>query len=132
MAETKRKTRDETKAKKGGDNKKKMRKQSNSNAQIQDRKNKNGGRRKKTGPHLPNALRKEVDLVNNRSNDRSNGDEEIDFDGINDVYEYEEELPEEESKKNRRYDPVENFEYELPEQFKVWDELSISLRYLQI
>ncbi|KAM7521464.1 hypothetical protein LguiA_011366 [Lonicera macranthoides] len=120
MAEKKRKTRDETKAKKDGDNKK-MKKQSNSKTQIQDnsaRKNKKGGRRKKTGPHLPNALRKELDLVN-RSNDHSNSDEEDIFsDGINDVYEYEEELPEEESKKNRRYDPVDNFEYELPEQFK--------------
>ena len=63
--------------------------------------NNKGGKRKKTGPHLPNALRKELDLVN-RSNDRANSDEEIVSDGINDVYEYEEKLPEEESKKNHR------------------------------
>ncbi|PQQ03114.1 hypothetical protein Pyn_33969 [Prunus yedoensis var. nudiflora] len=35
-----------------------------------------------------------------------------------DLYEYEEELPEEESKKNRRYDPVENLEYKMPEEFE--------------
>ncbi|BBN68505.1 U3 ribonucleoprotein family protein [Prunus dulcis] len=35
-----------------------------------------------------------------------------------DLYEYEEELPEEESKKNRRYDPVENLEYQMPEEFE--------------
>ena len=43
----------------------------------------------------------------------------IDSDDANDVYEYEETIPEEESMKNRRFDHVENFEYELPKEFKV-------------
>ncbi|KAK9945694.1 hypothetical protein M0R45_011193 [Rubus argutus] len=35
-----------------------------------------------------------------------------------DLYEYEEGVPEEESKKNRRFDPVDNLDYELPEDFE--------------
>jgi U3 small nucleolar RNA-associated protein 14 len=76
--------------------------------------------RKRTGPHLPNSLRKEIELMNKAKPRNSDDDdeEEIDSDDANDVYEYEEAIPEEESGKNRRYDPVENFEYELPEQFQ--------------
>lgn len=55
----------------------------------------------------------------NHANPSTSDDEEIDSDDANDVYEYEEAVPEEESSKNRRYDPVENFEYELPQQFEV-------------
>ncbi|XP_076912868.1 U3 small nucleolar RNA-associated protein 14-like [Bidens hawaiensis] len=68
----------------------------------------------KKGPHLPNALQKQLDALNPRNDD---DDEEI-IRSDDDLYEYEEKLPEEESKKNRRYDPVENFEYELPEDFE--------------
>lgn len=109
MAEKKRKTRDDNKHTKDGDNK--LRKNSTSKT---TRKGKKGDRRKKTGPHLPNALRKQLDINPNLPN----SDEDIDSDDVNDVYEYEEAVPEEESKKNRRYDPVDNFEYELPQQFK--------------
>ncbi|OAY80691.1 U3 small nucleolar RNA-associated protein 14 [Ananas comosus] len=35
-----------------------------------------------------------------------------------DVYEYDEPVPEEEARKNRRFDEVENYEYELPEDFE--------------
>lgn len=73
--------------------------------------------RKRTGPRLPSSLRKELDRINPRNSPIS--DDEINSDEGNDVYEYEEGVPEEESRKNRRYDPVENYEYELPEQFKV-------------
>ncbi|CAI9288695.1 unnamed protein product [Lactuca saligna] len=68
----------------------------------------------KKGPHLPNALQKELNSLNptNRSDEEIHSDEDID------VYEYEENIPEEESKKNRRYDPVDNFEYELPKDFE--------------
>lgn len=45
-------------------------------------------------------------------------DEDIDSDEARDFYEYEEPLPQEESRKNRRFDPVENYEYELPEKFE--------------
>jgi U3 small nucleolar RNA-associated protein 14 len=71
-------------------------------------------RRKRTGPHLPNYLRKEIELTNKAKPRNSDDDEEeeIDSDEANDVYEYEEAIPEEESGKNRRYDPVENFEYD--------------------
>ncbi|KAJ9696533.1 hypothetical protein PVL29_008650 [Vitis rotundifolia] len=77
--------------------------------------------KKRTGPRLPSKLRKELDLVNPNPLD-GGGDEEIDSDEgellANNLYEYEEAAPEEESKKNRRFDSVENFEYELPEDFK--------------
>lgn len=78
--------------------------------------------KKRTGPRLPSKLRKELDLVNPNPL-KAGGDEEINSDEgellANNLYEYEEAAPEEESKKNRRFDSVENFEYELPEDFKV-------------
>ncbi|XP_050235654.1 uncharacterized protein C57A7.06 isoform X2 [Mercurialis annua] len=77
--------------------------------------------KKKTGPRLPNALRKELDR-RNPNNRQYHGGEDEDVlssdEEVNDVYEYEEGLPAEDSKKNHRYDPVENYEYELPEDFK--------------
>ncbi|KAL6568967.1 hypothetical protein OROGR_000692 [Orobanche gracilis] len=59
----------------------------------------------------------------NRTDDRdiSGGDEDIDSDDDaigNDVYEYEEGIPEEESRKNRRFDRVDNRQFELPEDFE--------------
>ena len=74
-------------------------------------------RKKGKGPRLPSALRTELDHLNPRIS--SDSDDEIDFDVGNDVYEYEEDVPEEESRKNRRFDPVQNYEYELPEDFEV-------------
>ncbi|KAK1428166.1 hypothetical protein QVD17_16994 [Tagetes erecta] len=75
---------------------------------------KNGAKDKKwkKGPHLPNALQKQLQSLN------PSDDEEIKSDDELDLYEYEEQLPDEELKKNRRYDPVENFEYQLPEDFE--------------
>lgn len=73
-------------------------------------------KKKKTGPRLPSSLRKELDIVNPTTSTYS--DEEIDSDEGNDIYEYEEGVPEEEVRKNKRFDPVENFEYELPDDFK--------------
>ncbi|KAL0326380.1 UNVERIFIED_CONTAM: U3 small nucleolar RNA-associated protein 14A [Sesamum radiatum] len=73
------------------------------------------------GPRLPNALRKELDVFNRIvDGEPSDVDEGIDSDDAvgNDVYEYEEGIAEEESKKNRRFDTVENYQYELPEDFK--------------
>ncbi|KAJ6404185.1 hypothetical protein OIU84_012382 [Salix udensis] len=71
--------------------------------------------KRRTGPRLPQSLRIELDRIN--PNDQSGSEE--DEEGINDdVYEYEEGVPEEESKKNRRFDSVENYEYELPKDFK--------------
>ncbi|XP_022757960.1 uncharacterized protein C57A7.06 isoform X2 [Durio zibethinus] len=95
---------------------KKLEKNSNSKGLTKNNKNKTDMRKKRTGPHLPSALRTELDRLNNRIS--SNSDDEIDSDVGNDVYEYEEEVPQEESRKNRRFDPVENYEYELPEDFE--------------
>lgn len=82
---------------------------------------------KRRGPRLPNQFRKVLDGMNPRK--RSGGDssdsdaeERIDFEeaAMNAAYEYEEEVPEEESGKNRRFDPVETLEYETPDEFEVF------------
>lgn len=78
-----------------------------------------GEKKKRKGPRLPNSLRKEIDRLN--TNSLNGSDEDIDSDEARDFYEYEEPLPQEESRKNRRFDPVENYEYELPEKFEVCD-----------
>lgn len=44
-------------------------------------------------------------------------DNEIDSDV--DLYEYEEGIPEEESRKNNRYDRIDNYEFKLPDDFEV-------------
>ncbi|XP_031256151.1 U3 small nucleolar RNA-associated protein 14 homolog A [Pistacia vera] len=75
-------------------------------------------KRKRSGPRLPNSMRKELDRLNRTSSMNNSDDEDIDSYEGNDFYEYEEPLPQEESKKNRRYDSVDNYEYQLPENFK--------------
>ncbi|KAK9281752.1 hypothetical protein L1049_004657 [Liquidambar formosana] len=120
MVEKKRKARDETKQKKERGEKKIKHSNSKTLTLNNGTKKSGGGEiRKRTGPRLPSALRKELDLINPKP---PNSDEEIDSDEGElygkDVYEYEERVPEEESKKNRRFDPVDNYEYELPENFK--------------
>ncbi|KDP28173.1 hypothetical protein JCGZ_13944 [Jatropha curcas] len=113
MADKKRKVRDEMKQKATKTNKK-FNGKSLSNKNKKDDK----GKKRKTGPRLPNALRKELDRINPDNQFNGEEDEDILSDEVNDFYEYEEEVAEEESKKNRRYDPVENYEYQLPEKFK--------------
>nr|XP_043610668.1 U3 small nucleolar RNA-associated protein 14 [Erigeron canadensis] len=85
-------------------------------------KNNKGGKKWKKGPNLPNLLKKEIESRNNNNNKyRSDEDDEIvssDEENIKDLYEYEEEIPDEELQKNRRYDPVDNFEYQLPKDFQ--------------
>ncbi|KAK5776405.1 U3 small nucleolar RNA-associated protein 14 [Gossypium arboreum] len=95
-------------------NSKKFKKYSNSKGPM--KKNKNDKRKKGKGPRLPSALRTELDRLDPKI--ASDSDDGIDLDVGNDVYEYEEEVPQEESRKNRRFDPVENYEYELPEDFE--------------
>ena len=112
MVDTKRKSRDTNNAKMA----KKNKTPTSSNKKGVRR---GGEKRKRSGPHLPNAMKREIELLNPRSGSDDEIDSDEEFAG-KDVYEYEEEVPEEESKKNRRYDPVENFEFELPEDFKVW------------
>lgn len=78
---------------------------------------------------MPSQLRKQLDRLNpggggDGSSSGSDVDERIESDEGevyvgNDVYEYEEGVPEEESQKNRRFDRVENLEYEMPDEFEV-------------
>lgn len=103
MAETKRKSRGEAKGKRGKPSKKQK---------------KGTDTRERKGPRLPNALRKELERLNPVDEGFGSDEDQEEVYG-RDLYEYEEELPEEESKKNRRYDPVENLEYQMPEEFEV-------------
>ncbi|KAK7264983.1 hypothetical protein RJT34_32598 [Clitoria ternatea] len=64
-------------------------------------KKKQNTQRKKSGPRLPSSLRKQLDRLN-----PTTSLDTIDSDDNNDVYEYEEEQAEEESTKNKRYDPA--------------------------
>ncbi|XP_042518607.1 uncharacterized protein C57A7.06 [Macadamia integrifolia] len=111
VLEKKRRMREDTKQRKDASGMK--RKQLHSTVDKKKR-TKKKDERKKTGPRLPSALKRELDVLN--PNPR-NSDEEIDSD-VGDVYEYEERMPEEESKKNRRFDTVDNLEYELPDEFE--------------
>ena len=124
MVETKRKGRDEPKHSK-------MKKQKSSGSKtLSMKKKKSKGNDVRKGPRLPNSLRKEIERLN-PSTQLNSDDEDINSDEgeflTDDIYEYEEKIPQEESRKNRRFDPVENFEYELPEDFEV---LSLSLSLL--
>ncbi|KAI3925416.1 hypothetical protein MKW98_015764, partial [Papaver atlanticum] len=117
MAETKRKRIDN-----GG-----KRKPIQSSSSNNKKRRKNKKDEKHSGPRLPNQLRKQIEFLNqnNEPTHSDEDDEEIDSDeevgGLHindDLYEYEEVIPEEESKKNRRFDPVDNLEYELPDEYK--------------
>ncbi|KAK6937365.1 hypothetical protein RJ641_030873 [Dillenia turbinata] len=118
MAEKKRRERAGNRER--GKNKKRI-KSSNSETLISENGRTKNTRRRTKGPRLPKKMREGLDLLNsNPSNSDEKEEIDSDEDEIHrgDLYEYEEGLPEEESKKNRRFDPVENFEYELPEQFE--------------
>ena len=128
MVETKRKGRDEPKHNK-------MKKQKSLGSKTLSTKKKKSKRNDvRKGPRLPNSLRKEIERLN-PSTQLNSDDEDINSDEgeflTDDIYEYEEKIPQEESRKNRRFDPVENFEYELPEDFEVLSlSLSLSLSLL--
>ncbi|CAJ1877399.1 unnamed protein product [Sphenostylis stenocarpa] len=57
--------------------------------------------RQKRGPRLPSSLQKHIDSLNPTTSLDS-----VDSDDHDDLYEYEEERAEEESRKNKRYDPA--------------------------
>ncbi|KAK7337453.1 hypothetical protein VNO77_18029 [Canavalia gladiata] len=80
---------------------KKRKERSEGNRRRQKSKKNSNTQRKKTGPRLPSSLRKELDRLNPTASLDS-----IDFDDDNEVYEYEEQQAEEESTKNKRYDPA--------------------------
>ncbi|XP_055812363.1 uncharacterized protein LOC129882196 [Solanum dulcamara] len=106
MAGTKRKTREGHRQNKGRD----FNKKNKGSSEGKD------GRRKRVGPRLPNAMLKELQLPKRYTD---SDDEDIGSDdAVNDLYEYEEGVAEEESRKNRRFDPVENYQYELPDEFE--------------
>lgn len=69
------------------------------------------GKRRRHGPQLPKAMRRELDAMG-PGPARGSDDEEGSEAGAEDVYEYEEGVPEEEAGKNDRYDPVDKYEYE--------------------
>lgn len=115
------KSRNEITRRRRGDGGVKSNKRKNSSSNGKKKEEKSNEKRRRQGPHLPNALKKELELRNPTvDGEDSDGDESIDSDGAigNDFYEYEEGVAEEESMKNKRYDPVEKYEYELPEDFK--------------
>ena len=127
MAETKRKERDEPdRGRENSKSKRNAKKHKPSNSKTQRKK-------KKTGPRLPSSLQKELARLNPTTATES--DEEIDSgdDGGErevfgkDLYEYEEQQAEEESKKNKRYDPVsvDKLEYELSDELS--DEFKVFL-----
>lgn len=77
--------------------------------------------KKKKGPHLPNSILK---VIANQKRPLNSDEEDDDVIGSDDehggdLYEYEEGVPEEESRKNNRYDRHDNYDYELPEDFEV-------------
>ncbi|TKV96189.1 hypothetical protein SEVIR_9G413200v4 [Setaria viridis] len=65
-------------------------------------------KKRRHGPRLPTAMRRELDAMGPGGSD----DEELSDAGAQDVYEYEEGVPEEEAGKNGRYDAVAKYEYE--------------------
>lgn len=74
--------------------------------------------RRRHGPRIPTALNKDLKRLNPEpSHDESDWESEEMME--ENAYEYEEAVAEEEARKNRRFDSVENYEYELPEDFEV-------------
>lgn len=126
MAEKKSKSRDS-----GKPNKKRNQSMSKTLPKGKTNNEKLNNKRKRTGPRLPNALRKELERLNPSRPSDSEGEEidsdEVEFGNGRDVYEYEEEAPPEESRRNRRFDPVDNLEYELPDEFEVIEICSLSV-----
>ncbi|KAF6141865.1 hypothetical protein GIB67_003236 [Kingdonia uniflora] len=127
MVETKRKQMDVSRAKGYNNNNKRKgfsSKPQNQTLERKKSKKSNNSRRddnrKKRGPRLPSAIRKEIGIVKHNPGDSEEdldsdqGDEELD------PFELEDEpLAEEDLKKNRRFDPVDNLEYKFPEEFEV-------------
>ncbi|KAF8051252.1 hypothetical protein N665_1758s0001, partial [Sinapis alba] len=76
--------------------------------------------KKKKGPHLPNSILKVIASQKRPLNSDEEDDDAIDSDEEHggDLYEYEEGVPEEDSRKNNRYDRHDNYDYELPEDFE--------------
>ena len=63
---------------------------------------------------MPNSILK---MIATHKRPLNSDDNEIDSDV--DLYEYEEGIPEEESRKNNRYGRLDNYEFKLPDDFEV-------------
>ncbi|CAK9236735.1 unnamed protein product [Sphagnum troendelagicum] len=101
----------------------------NKKQQQKKMQNKDSGGRsngKKVGPQLASSLLKELKGDGDGRRKQSKEEEEDDSILPGDVYEYEEQLPEEEAGKNRRYDSVDQLDYELPSDFEVCFSLNFS------
>lgn len=85
-----------------GEKKRKESARSNSRTQKKSKTNPNTARKNRRGPHLPSSLKKQLDLLN----PTTTSFDTVDSDDDNGVYEYEEQRAEEESTKNKRYDPA--------------------------
>ncbi|PWA36955.1 Small-subunit processome, Utp14 [Artemisia annua] len=108
------------------------RKKNQSPHSSKDKRKKTGKDNKKwkKGPNLSNPMKKEIESLKAKSYSEINSDEDVgvkDVDvgvkpdsdeEIKDFYEYDEQIPQEELMKNRRYDAVDNFEYQLPDDFE--------------
>ncbi|BAT86300.1 uncharacterized protein HKW66_Vig0058290 [Vigna angularis] len=78
----------------------KLKEMGGGNWKNQKSKKKQNLQRQKRGPRLPSSLQKQIDRLNPTTPLESADSDD------NDLYEYEEERAEEESRKNKRYDPV--------------------------
>jgi len=87
-------------------------------------KNLANAKKRRTGPHLPSSILKTI-ANEKRPLNSDEGDDEIDS-AYGDFYEYEEGVPEEESRKNNRYERVVNYEFELAEDCEVFPSLTIA------
>ncbi|KAL2609839.1 hypothetical protein R1flu_028412 [Riccia fluitans] len=76
---------------------------------------KNVGGKSGKGPRLSNWLLKEIGVTGEKQNSDSEG---LEDEVGGDVYEYEEEVPQEEQGKNKRFDDIERMEYEFPSDFE--------------
>lgn len=85
-----------------GEKKRKESGRSNRRTQKKSKTNPNTERKNRRGPRLPSSLKKQLDLLN----PTTISFDTVDSDDDNDVYEYEEQRAEEESTKNKRYDPA--------------------------
>ncbi|KAL3641454.1 hypothetical protein CASFOL_016422 [Castilleja foliolosa] len=124
MVEKKVKSRDQITPSRKKDGEVKNRKRPKRSSKTKNKKAAAIEKRPRRGPRLPNALQRELSAFKRSDDgDPSDGDEDVGSDDdvvVNDLYEYEESVPQEESMKNRRFDPVENYEFELPENFEDW------------
>eukprot|EP00249_Psilotum_nudum_P004058 c17582_g1_i1 orf=160-678(+) len=80
-------------------------------------KTKNTKVKRRNGPHLPASLKRQINEIK-IPRVTSSEDELEDKENAWDIYEYEEDVAQEESGKNRRFDTIDQLEYRLPSDFE--------------